>query len=283
MKRLLLAVALIAACIGASAQGRITTKRFRIQDFREKIVKIVITGDDIIESTLSQEALDRWRVSAYELCTPEEFDALKTSPDYYFLLLTDGINRNGMSTGITYLTLVKGGPEASKGIGSMTDVVTLPVCSSEASDGRELIFMGAFVEIVQEYALKALESEYNAYAGLSIFNKINLRADGYRKIVHLGEDDIDPAFPQQKWGKYSGHSLVIDEDADEIFSSGDRDALVSYVAAPSIVSGQAYAYKMLIEAGTGKLYYFHKEKIRGGKTYGFNENDLKRIKRLRGR
>ena len=283
MKRLLLAVALIAACIGASAQGRITTKRFRIQDFREKVVKIVITGDDIIESTLSQEALDRWRVSAYELCTPEEFDALKTSQDYYFLLLTDGINRNGMSTGITYLTLVKGGPEASKGIGSMTEVVTLPVCSAEASDGRELIYMGAFVEIVQEYALKALESEFNAYAGLSIFNKINLRADGYRKIVHIGQDDIDPSLPEAKWRTYSTSSLVFEADADDIFSALTPDALASYVVAPARVSGTAYVYKMLIEAGTGKLYYYYKEKIRTGKTYGFNENDLKRIKRLRKR
>lgn len=280
MKRILLAMALIAVCIAASAQGRITTKRYRIKDFREKVTKIVIPGDDITQSTLSQEVLDRWTVSAYELCTPEEFDALKTSQDYYFLLLTDGINRNGISSGITYLTLVKGGPEATKGIGSMTEIVTLPVCSSFASDGRELLYMGAFVEIVQEYALKAIESEYNAYVGLSIFNRINLRGNGSLKIIHIDEADIDPALPEAKWSKYTGFGFEIDADADDIFQSGTHNALVSYVVAPARVSGKAWAYKMLIEAGTGKLYYYHKERIRPGSSYGFNENDFKRIKRL---
>ena len=270
----------VVLCVAASAQGKINTKRYILKDFREKVTKIVISGDDIVESTLSQEVLDRWTVSAFELCTTEEFEALKTSADYYFLLLTDGINRNGISTGITYLTLVKGGPEAAKGIGSMTEVVTLPVCSSTASDGRELLFMGAFVEIVQEYAVRASESEYNAYVGLSIFNRINMRGDGYRKIIHIAEDDIDPAFTEGLWHKYTGQNLVIGDDADDIFSAGTQGALVSYVVAPSRVSGNAYVYKMLIEAGTGKLYYYYKEKIRTGRTYGFNEKDLKRIKRL---
>lgn len=281
MKRLLLAVALIAVCIGASAQGHFNTKRYKIKDFREKVTKIVVLGNDITQTTLSQEVLDRWTISAFELCTKEEFEATKTSADYYFLLLTDGISRNGISAGVSYLTLVKGGPEASKGIGSMTEVVSLPVCSSASSDGRELTFMGAFVEIIQEYTLKAIESEYNAYMGLTIFNKLNLGKEGSRKIVHIGEDDIDPALDEAKWRKHTGPRLVVEDDADEVFSAGTPDALVSYVVAPARVSGKAYAYKMLIEAGTGRLFYYHKEKIRAGRTYGFNEVDFNNIKRLR--
>ena len=283
MKKLLTAVALAAVCIAASAQGRINTKRFRIKDFPEKVTKIVIAGQDIMQSALSQEALDRWSVSAYELCTPEEFEALKTSSDYYFLLLTDGINRGGISSGLCYLTLVKGGPEASKGIGAMTEVVSLPVCSSTDADGREITFMGALVEIVQEYALKAIESEYNSYVGLCIFNRINLRKDGWHKIIHFSEDDFDPAFSESDRKKYTGQSVVIEPgaDVDDIFTAGTADALVSYVVAPERAGGDACVYKMLIEAGTGKLFYFHKEKIRPGRTHGFNEADLKRINRLR--
>lgn len=281
MKRILISIMAIVLCIGASAQGHFNTKRYKIKDFREKVTKIVVTGNDIAQTTLSQEVLDRWSISAFELCTKEEFEATKTSADYYFLLITDGISRNGISSGITYLTLVKGGSEASKGIGSMTEVVSLPVCSSTSSDGRELTFMGAFVEIIQDYTLLAIESEYNAYMGLAIFNKLNLGKSGSRKIVHIGEDDIDPELDEAKWRKYTGPKLVVEEDADGIFSDGTPDALVSYVVAPARVSGKAYAYKMLIEAGTGKLFYYHKERIRAGHTYGFNEFDLRSINRLR--
>jgi hypothetical protein len=283
MKRILISILAIVLCVSASAQGHFNTKRYKIKDFREKVTKIVVMGNDITQTTLSQEVLDRWTISAFELCTKEEFEATKTSADYYFLILTDGISRNGISSGITYLTLVKGGPEASKGIGSMTEVVSLPVCSSAASDGCELTFMGAFVEIIQEYTLQAIESEYNAYMGLTIFNKLNLGKNGSRKIVHISEDDIDPALDEAKWRKYAGQKLVFEDgaDVDDIFLAGTPDALVSYVVAPARVSGSAWAYKMLIEAGTGKLFYYHKERLRPGRTHGFNELDLKNIKRLR--
>ena len=281
MKRILISILAVALSLSASAQGHFNTKRFKIKDFREKVTKIVISGNDIAQTTLSQEVLDRWTISAFELCTQQEFEANKKSSDYYFLLLTDGINRGGISAGITYLTLVKGGPEASKGIGSMPEVVSLPVCSSASSEGRELAFMGAFVEIIQDYTLRAIESEYNAYMGLTIFNKLNLGKNGSRKIIHISQDDIDPSLAEAKWHKYTGPKLVVEEDADDIYSDGTPDALVSYVVAPSRVSGKAYAYKMLIEAGTGKLFYYHKERIRAGHTYGFNELDLGSINRLR--
>lgn len=282
MKKILLAIMALAVCIGASAQGQIKTKRFLIKDFREKVTKIVIPGTGPVYSALSQEVVDRWTISAFEFCTPGEFDKLKTSEDYFFLLFTEGSNSKGISSGVTSLTLVKGGSEASKGVSAMTKVVSMPICSATASGGRELTLMGAFVEIIQAYTLKAIESEKDAYSGLAIFNRLNMNRDGYSKQMLFSEDDMDPRFTEAKRSKYMGVFLKVEPEADvdEAFTSGSYGTLVSYVVAPAKVSGDSYAYKMLIESGTGKLYYFNKEKIRSGQPYGFNENDLKRIKSL---
>lgn len=282
MKKLILAILALSVCIGAAAQGQIKTKRFLIKDFREKVTKIVVPGTGPVYSALSQEVVDRWTISAFEFCTSAEFESLKTSDDYYFLLFTEGKNKGGSSSGITSLTLVKGGSEASKGIGSMTKVVSLPICSASSSGGRELTLMGAFVEIIQAYTLKAIESETDAYSGLAIFNRLNMKRDGYAKQIHFSEDDMDPRFTEAKRSKYMGVFLKVEpeSDVDEAYTSGSYNTLVSYVVAPAKVSGDSYAYKMLIEAGTGKLYYFNKEKIRPGQPYGFNEKDLRRIKSL---
>ena len=272
----------LAICVGAAAQGQIKTKRFLIKDFREKVTKIVIPGTGPVYSALSQEVVDRWSISAFEFCTPAEFESLKTSEDYYFLLFTEGKNKKGISSGVTSLTLVKGGSEASKGVSAMITVVSLPICSATASGGRELTLMGAFVEIIQAYTIKAIESETDAYTGLSIFNRLNMKRDGYAKQIHFSEDDMDPRFTEAKRSKYMGVFLKVEPEADvdDAYTSGSYNTLVSYVVAPAKVSGDAYAYKMLIEAGTGRLYYYNKEKIRPGQPYGFNEKDLKRIKSL---
>ena len=284
MKKILLSILALAICIGAAAQGRVSTKRFRIKDFREKVTKIVIPTQDIRHSVLSQEVLDRWHISAFELCNADEFESLKTSPDYYFLLYTEGVNKYGRSDGITYLTLVKGGPEASKGLGAMTEVVAVPVSAAGTmSSGRELAFIGVFVDIIQEYTLKAIESEIDAYSGLCIFNRINMKNDGWKKQIHFSEDDMNSRFTDEARSKYLNAYLSIqpEDEVDNLLTSGTHNVLVSYVVAPAAFSLNSKVFKMLIEPGTCKLYYFREETIKVTESYGFDEKDFKRILKLR--
>lgn len=285
MKRFLLSIiALVCICSVASAQGRVSTKKFRIKDFREKVTKIVIPKSDIRHSVLSQEVLDRWHISAFELCSADEFESLKTSADYYFLLYTEGLDKYGRSDGITYLSLVKGGPEATKGIGSMTKVVSLPVSATGTmSSGRELAFIGVFVDIIQEYTLRAIESEIDAYSGLCIFNRIHMKNDGWRKQLHISEDDMSSRFTAQTRSKYGNDGFCIEpeDDVDKLITTSTHNVLVSYVVAPAVFSVKSKVYKMLIEPGTCQLYYYRSETIKTAENYGFTEKDFKRILKLR--
>lgn len=285
MKKIILSiVSLICICTLAMAQGKVSTKKFRIKDFREKVTKIVIPKSDIRHSVLSQEVLDRWSISAFELCNADEFESLKTSADYYFLLYTEGVDKYGRKDGITYLSLVKGGPEASKGIGAMTKVVSLPVSASGTmSSGRELAFIGVFVDIIQEYTLRAIESEIDAYSGLCIFNRIHMKSDGWRKQIHISEDDMSSAFQENTRKKYVNANLSIEDedDVDKLLTTGTHNVLVSYVVAPAVISLNSKVYKMLIDPGTCQLYYFRSEKVKTAQNYGFTEKDFKRILKLR--
>lgn len=285
MKKIFLSiVSLLCICTMAAAQGKLNTKRFKIKDFREKVTKIVVPAQDLRHSVLSQEVLDRWSISAFELCTADEFESLKTSTDYYFLMFTEGVNKYGRSDGITYLTLLKGGPEAAKGINAMTEVVAVPVSASgTVSSGRELAFIGVLVDIVQEYTMKAVNSEFNAYAGLPIFNRLNMKRDGWRKQIRISQDDMSSTFTEAARKKYVNSNLSIEPEADvdNLLTSGTHNTLVSYVVAPAVISVNSKVFKMLVEPGSCKLYYFREEKIKTGESYGFNEKDFKRILKLR--
>ena len=72
----------------AGAQAQITTKKVKISDFTQKVTKVVLSGNELIDIALQDEVTARWRISPYEFCTLEEFDRIKTNGDYYFLLVT---------------------------------------------------------------------------------------------------------------------------------------------------------------------------------------------------
>jgi hypothetical protein len=90
MKRLLILMMAVALPLLAGAQAQINTKKIKIADFPQKITKVVLTGNDFYDLALRDEIASGWRLSAYEFCTLDEFEALKTSEDYYFLMTADG-------------------------------------------------------------------------------------------------------------------------------------------------------------------------------------------------
>ena len=81
----------------AWGQAQINTKKVKLSDFTQKVTKIVLSGNEFMDSAFKDEVTARWRISPYEFCTLNEFNALKTSGDYYFLLITSGQFRKDSS------------------------------------------------------------------------------------------------------------------------------------------------------------------------------------------
>ena len=84
------AVAMLAVAMAAEAAGqaKIMTKKFRLSDFTDRVTKVVLSGNEMMDSALKMEVSERWTVSPFEFCTAGEFAALKQSDRYYFLLVT---------------------------------------------------------------------------------------------------------------------------------------------------------------------------------------------------
>lgn len=241
-KHIFILLAFLLCAIDAFSQGKVYTRKARLEDFPIRTTKVVIDGNSFLGIALREEIALRWRISPYEHCTPAEYDKLKTDNNFYFINLVE-------EDGIAFLTLSKGGKEEDDNqFKRPFEVVRVPFASVGDPSGRELIFMGAFVDILQIFVEDAMLADQVAYSGLKHYNSSNLSF----KTVYL-----DP------------------EKADEQYLNNTPGTLVGICIAPTEISKRSYCYKMLITADSHELYYYKKAKYRGSKDASFTESEIK--------
>ena len=278
MKKLIILITALIMPLMAGAQAQITTKKVKIEDFTQKVTKVVLNGNPFYDTSFKDEVAARWRISPYEFCTLEEFEGLKGNDSYYFLILTQGQFRKETAPGLQFISLVKGGQGADKGIGDMLEVVSLPFASAEYPSGRELIFLPAFLDIIQNHTLEAMENDFNAYGGLSNTAQ-KLGKAGNMDIV-ISEDDLNSLVSKEMTDS-EGIIITDEDDADSYMLDEVSGTLVSYVVAPSEPVKGSFCYKMLIDAQTHELYYYRKHKISPKAGVGFLPEDIERINKAR--
>ena len=283
MKRILILMTAVLFPMLAGAQAQINTKKIKIADFPEKITKIVLTGNDFYDLMLRDEIAAGWTLSAYEFCTLEEFESLKHSDEYYFLLTVDGQFQKENVPGLSFLTLVKGGQGAGEGISRMLEVVSLPIASAENPSGREFVFMPAFIDIIQDYTTTAMSKDINGYMGLTTSTE-DLKSVLNMELLFADSDlagEVDRAFIDLN---FDSDMIIMDvDDTDSVMGAGTPEKLVSFTVAPDEPVSGSYCYKMLIHPESHKLYYFRKHRITKKFGAGFLKEDILRINKQRGR
>ena len=241
LKSFILSVLVVLSAVAARAQGQVSTRAHRLADFPDKVTQVVLTGDPILAAALQEEVVNGWTASAFEFCTLEQFQERKTSDKYYFLAILD-------TPGVRFLSLMKGGPEGEKGIGSLYEAASLPI----GADGREFTYLGALVQAIQEYALAARESEKVAY-GMEPW---------FRKRLPKGKQFLcDP------------------EKADEAFLAYDPEALSGYVVAPAEPAKGDVCYKLVFDDESHSLVYIGRHAITAKRGAEFLPEDIKRLSR----
>lgn len=272
MKRLFIIIIGIIIPVLASAQAQIDTKKVKISDFTQKVTKVVLHGNDFYDAILKEEIALRWRVSPYEFCTLEEFEDLKTDSRYYFLITTLGQFRKETAPGLQFLSLVKGGKGARKGVGEMLEVISLPYASAEYPSGRELVFLPALLDIIQAHTLKSMESDIDGYMGMSRYTK-NMQNAQDLKIV-FSEDEINSEVDSETRSADERFIITDEDSADKYFMDNTPRTLVSYMVAPTEPMNGSYCYKLLINAETHEIYFFRRHRITEKYGVGFLPEDF---------
>lgn len=271
MRKMLLILTLcLIAAITAMAQGRVQTRSYILGDFQDKVTKVVVPEDPILQSALKQEVTGIWSASAFEFCSQKEFEALKASKDYYFLTIQAFKFKGEQEPGILFLSLLKGEDH---------EVISLPLAPADDSSGRELVYLGALVKAVQDYTLAAMESEKTAYIPEKWFNA-NYSKWGHMMTLYMAREDVSLSVKEADIDKYLDADFhITDADsADGVFVDAPVNTLVSYCVAPVDPSSASYSYQMLFKADTLELFYISRHRIRPRSQAGFLTDDLRWLK-----
>lgn len=188
-------VLLSLAHIASYGQANVYTRKARLEDFQTRTTRIVLTGQEMLDAVLKEEISSRWMLSPYEFCNVQQYLADKMSELYYFVRFT-------FDNDFTYLTVTKGGdPDDENQLKQGFDVVMLPVAPAVMQGGDELIYLPAYIDIVQRYIYEAQLSDKVAYRGLKA---ICSKAVG---VIHTEPAEALAAF--QAGEKYGNVQIVI--------------------------------------------------------------------------
>ena len=260
-------------------QAQIYTRKEKLKDITAKTTKVVLSGDEMLDEAMKESIAASWTMSPYEFCSMEEFEKIKTSDKFYFLLIVKGQQRKESEPGIDLLTLVKGGEGATKSINDMLEVVTFPLRSASEPSGREFVLLPAFLTIIQDHAQSLISSEVKAYSTLSAEDTKKLAI----KRIYFSKEDFAPQVDDKTIASLD-EDIIVEEDedkVDEVFSDGTYNAVISYVVAPSEPVNGSVCYKLLIGADNHKLYWYKKHRISARSGSGFMPGDLRAITQIR--
>lgn len=230
---------MVLAPLSAWGQAKVYTKKAKMADFTTSTTKVVLSSDSLLESALRSEVSSRWRVSPYEFCSVEDYNAQKNDRSFYFLHFVT-------EDGVIFLSLEKGGKkESENSIDKPFDVVRIPVAPEGLISGKEATYLGAYLDLIQSFSEKCMESDRIGYAGLGFNNLASLK----------------------------GKSVYLDEDrAELVFSQGMEGAVVPIVIMSS--TGKS-CYKMLLSADSHEVLYYAKSKVKDAKSAGFTDMEIK--------
>lgn len=268
--------------VHVSGQIQITTRREKLKDFSSKTTKVVLPGDPMLDEALKESVSVQWTLSPYEFCSMEEFENLKKSDSYYFLLVVKGLFRKEVEPGIDLLTLVKGGEGSDKGIGSMLEVVSFPLRATQGASGREFVLLPAFLKAIQEHVSSLTNTELKAYSVLNVSKRTMSRLR--TKRIFFYEDDLSPQVNERVRRNAMDEDMMVEADEDVMFAKfteAERNTVVSYIVAPAEPVNGSWCYKMLVGSDSHELYYYKRHKITARSGKGFLARDIKAIKAIR--
>lgn len=251
MKRLLSILILTALTATIYAQGvTVWTKKFSLADFTGKTTKIVLSENFFFDSHYKKAIQDTWYLSDYEFCTLKQYNELKDSADFYFVVPVVTKYKGETEPGLRVLDVVKGGFNEK---GKRINVCTFPVSQADNMTDENITYLPVLVEIIQKYVESAIKSDVFSYGNLEAFGNLAKVPEGTRIILDS-------------------------EQAMEAFNEKTPGAAVGYVLRPAHpVAGASYCYKIIFSADCPHtLYYFKRVKVGKESTLHFTAKELKK-------
>jgi len=276
MKKIFLFVLCATLTVAAAAQGQIKTKQFIISDFKEKTMKVVLSGNDLTDSAMREQVQAVWNISPFEFCTISEFETIKTNPEYYFMVMAGAQLKKEASPGIEILGIYKG-TAGAKDLDAMYKLVSIPVCSTENPDGREMVFLPALINILQNEVEASMNRKVNFTDGVQVSVKNAIHRWGSRCAIAAEDFASEPGLSMKAIYKEENIDVSDYDTIEGYITNRTEGVMVGYVVKPDVIGPGSVCYTMIIDAASWDLFYIRKHKISEGSPAGFTDKDTSMI------
>ncbi len=275
MKKVLLSSACIFITILACAQAKIQTKQYVLNDFPEKTLKVLLTGNEIFDSALRANIQEIWHISPFEFCEREEFASLKRNDEYYFLVLTDTKSNADRKQGIRYLSVLKGKDTATDGVNGMYRVINIPFCAAGSKSGREAIVMGPMIAALQTGIEKMMKRPINLVDGVMAEPFVGKGKWNRKILVEKSDLSYNVGGSLEAIYKVENIYLVDDIAMAEAVDERSGDKIICYAIIPAHITKGSVSYTMLFKADTYELIYMKSHTISSKTPAGILQDEMR--------
>jgi len=261
-------------------QGQVFTKKMRLQGYDTKITKVVLSGEGMMDSALKKAVMSAWEISSFEFCSEAEYQALKTNPSYYFLNYELQPEPDSLAT-LVNLVFHKGGTDNQQTLDAAFMVARLPVAylSDGIVPGRNLNFVQAYIEIIQDYTVTYATLGHGSNSQSSFYLKKHRQN---KKYYFSGLDLSGDISEGTKKKNFGGNTFeVLEDEKARIYNDRTPNAVVGIAIVPPDKSSRASCYKLMIGADDHQLYFYARHKIKTEQDFGFLPLDISIIARKR--
>lgn len=272
MKKIILCALALCVGIGTFAQAQLQTRKYRISDFHEKTLQVVLTGNTLLDAAIKTECHNLWHISPWEVCSQKQFEERKGSADYYFMAVVDAAFKQDVEPGIKMLSVYKGG-EGKTGVGDMFKVISIPLCSAGASDGDEMMALPALLTILQD--------EIEAYIKgprrpSQIVRAKKHSASQWDGRVCIDEGDLAFEVNNSMKAIYKEDKIDIVEQgvSAKNISTNKVNSLAGYLVAPDAPGHGNVCYVMVVDCFRSELLYIARHSLSKGQAAGFTRQDI---------
>ncbi|MDR2801615.1 MAG: hypothetical protein LBB31_00170 [Prevotellaceae bacterium] len=279
MKKLLFLLWLPVA-MNLSAQERIAPTIEQIGRFSRTTLNVVLTGENIIlESALKEAMENKWNITPLKFIDKAEFEANTGDANRTFLLLAGGSfqkNPEEKSFVYTFLNILMGGGVS---LDNLSEFLLLPVSCDGQSIDKALLFMDAFVDIMQRHIVSMQQNPKLAKQQLdNIYNKNIERLVG-RYLVLVKEDVTYTVTEEEKQQQFNNRLRIVEDgDVENAMNTKAKNQVVGLSLYPRVGSPKGtFCYSLLIAADTHELIYFKRHKVSKEAQQGFLKEELKRF------
>lgn len=259
MKRKALILLLVLLPLLGWGQGKVYTKKARLQNYASKTTKIVLPDNPMLSTVLQSRMAGCWTLTAFEFCTEKEYESLKENQGYFFLRFAL-VGAEG-EDGILTLIFEKGGKAGNQSKEGAFEVVSVPVSSSPAGliTAREEAMIPVLVDVIQQFTIDASNSDRVAYAGLQFYgtSPVKLRE---RNVLFCEQDVIQE----------TDYPLSSPQEIIDAIEAREPGSAISFAVAP---------FKMIIAADDHRLLWYQKLKSTAPAAAGFTDSEIKTITR----